>query len=316
MPDLVDDLRRLAGPDRPPTDHARALALTRLREEIDRERAAGRAAPVRSRRRRPAIAAAVATTAALLAAGAALVPSRGPGARAILERAAAAVSPDETEILTADVHGWQLEGASPAPVADYGTVRVWARRVPGAGTREFRSLTLASASEPGGGRQRGDETASAPAAGAPVDASAASFTTEDYDATHDRLTVTPGMKSEVTPELFEARALLARARAGTAVHVADAVVGGRAAYALTWREDTSRLPNPISVEMTLWIDRETYAPLQFADHDQGIGAAGRPVDQTYKASIAGFRRLSDTPANRALLRMGPHPDAQRVTARP
>jgi hypothetical protein len=90
-------------------------------------------------------------------------------------------------------------------------------------------------------------------------------------------------------------------------------MNGRPAYKLTWNEDTSRAPNHVTVELALWIDRDTYAPLQYTDHDYGTDTQGRPVDQTYKATISNFDRLPDTAANRELLKMRPHPSAQRMT---
>jgi len=79
---------------------------------------------------------------------------------------------------------------------------------------------------------------------------------------------------------------------------ADATVSGRPAYKLSWTEDTSRAPNDMTIDLTLWIDRDTYAPLRYTDHSFGTDAEGRPFDQTYKATIANFERLSDTAANR------------------
>jgi hypothetical protein len=57
--------------------------------------------------------------------------------------------------------------------------------------------------------------------------------------------------------------------------------------------------------MTLWIDRETYAPLRFTDHGEGRNADG-PYDTTFTETVLRFERLPDTPANRRLLEMGPH----------
>lgn len=288
MPDLIDDLRALRGPDQPPSAQARRLGLTRLQRQIDRELGAPTAT---RRRRRPALlAGAVTALAGALAVGAALIPTGGLGTRTILERAAAAVTPDQPEILTADIHGEQLQGTR--TTGDYGTTRVWIRRLPGRDTQEFRSLALDS----------GDETASYPAGSGPLP-----FTTETYTAADHRLTVSPETKTEMAPELFQARTLLAKARAGQDVELDQhADVDGRPAYKLTWTDESSRR---VSIEMTLWIDRETYAPLQFTDHSRGLDVDGQPVDETYKATIANFRQLPDTPGNRRLLRMSAHPGA-------
>src|SRR4051794_39521458 len=137
MPDLLDDLRFIGGPDLPPSDDARRLTLRRLQREIEDERS-----PARSRRRlRPRVIAGAATALAVTAAvlGATL-PASGPGAQSILERAAAAVISDHPEIVVADIRAEQLRHGDSA--GSYGTVRVWARQVPGEGTREFRSLKL------------------------------------------------------------------------------------------------------------------------------------------------------------------------------
>src|SRR4051794_32476014 len=142
MPDLIEDLRTLGGPDQAPSEEAARLGLARLQRQIDLELRP--ASPAR-RRRGPALGlAAAATIAVALAAAAALAPAGGPGARTVLERAAAAVRAAEPVILTADIHGRQLRGSDPDPIADYGTNRVWVRRVPGRGTQEFRSLVLVS----------------------------------------------------------------------------------------------------------------------------------------------------------------------------
>jgi len=300
VPDLLDDLRRLGGPDRAPSEEARRLTLRRLQREIDAE-LAGTAIRRRPRLRPRVIAGAAAALAVGAAAVSALAPSSGPGAQEILERAAAAVGAgDRPEILVADIRAEQLAGSEVS--GSYGTTRIWVRQVPGHGTPEFRSLQLA-------GAHAGNELVSFPSPG-----TALPFTSEEYSAADDRIVVRPGTRSAMTPELFEARTLLARARRGDEVALDDkATVDGRPAYKLTWHEDTSRAPNDVTVEVTLWIDRDTYAPLRFTDHDSGTDAQGRPLDQTYRATILNFERLPDTAANRELLEMRPHPGAERVT---
>jgi hypothetical protein len=299
VPDLLDDVRRLGGPDRAPSEDARRLTLQRLQREIDAERT-GTATGRRPRLRPRVIAGAAAALAVGAAAVSALVPSGGPGAREILERAAAAVgASDRPEILVADIRAEQLAGSDVS--GSYGTTRIWVRQVPGHGTPEFRSLQLA-------GPHAGDELASFPSRGTTLP-----FTSEEYSAADDRIVVRPGTRSAMTPELFEARTLLARARRGDDVALDEDTVNGRPAYKLTWQEDSSRAPNDVTVAVTLWIDRETYAPLQLTDHDSGTDARGRALDQTYRATILKFERLPDTAANRELLEMRPHPGAERVT---
>jgi hypothetical protein len=300
VPDLLDDLRHLGGPDRAPSDAARRLTLRRLQREIDAELAG--TATSRRPRLRPRV---IAGTAAALAVGAAavtaLVPSTGPGAQEILERAAAAVGAgDRPEILVADIRAEQLAGSDVS--GSYGSTRIWVRQVPGHGAPEFRSLQLA-------GAHAGNELVSFPSPGTTLP-----FTSEEFSAADNRIVVRPGTQSAMTPELFEARTLLAKARRGDDVALDDdATVNGQPAYKLTWREDTSRAPNDVAVQLTLWVDRDTYAPLQFTDHDTGTDAQGRPLDQTYRATIVRFDRLPDTAANRELLKMRPHPGAERVT---
>jgi hypothetical protein len=56
--------------------------------------------------------------------------------------------------------------------------------------------------------------------------------------------------------------------------------------------------------MTMWIDKETYAPLRFSDHSVGKDAYGKPLDHTYVEEIVEFKTLPDTPENRRLLELG------------
>jgi hypothetical protein len=303
MPDLLDDLRRLGGPDRPPSDSARQHALARLQREL--EPATRRPA----RFRLQLVTGIAAGVAVAVAAGSALMPSHGPGARDILERAAAAVSPDRTEIVVADIDARQLHGSG--VVAGYGTRRVWARQVPGQGTREFRSLQLTDAA--GSAARKDDELVSYPSPSTEP-GPRLPFDTEEYSATSNRIVVSTGVQSNIGPELFQARALLAKARDGDQVKLTDATVHGRPAYQLTWTEDTSRARNDVTVELTLWVDRKTYAPLQYTDHSHGTDVQGRPLDQTYEATISRFDHLPDTATNRAQLEMSPHPNARRVSA--
>src|SRR3954463_6247344 len=173
------------------------------------------------------------------------------------------------------------------------------RSTPGRDADAFRSLALDSASPGEHGQHQGDETTSYPSTANRL----LPYTTEVYTAADGRLSTAPGTKAEMTPELFQARTLLAKARAGQDVALDEhADAGGRPAYRLTWTETLPRL----TIEQTLWVDRDTYAPLQFTDHSHGLDAAGRPVDETYEATIANFRQLPDTPDNRRLLRMSAH----------
>jgi hypothetical protein len=139
------------------------------------------------------------------------------------------------------------------------------------------------------------------------------FTTEEYSAADHRLKVEPGTQTTASPEVFAARGLLRRAQAGHGeIKLSETTASGRPAYELRWNEDTSRTPNQVTIEQTLWVDRETYVPLRFSEHSFGEDFAGRPLDETDTTTITGFRRLPDTPQNRAQLEMSRHPDATRA----
>jgi hypothetical protein len=121
---------------------------------------------------------------------------------------------------------------------------------------------------------------------------------ERYSPATGRITVDRGAWS-VPGEIFLADRLLARARAGADVERRETTVAGRPAYELRWEE-----PSPAGhrVEMTLWVDVESYAPLRFSDHSAGR-TGGEPYDQTFTETVTAFERLPDTPANRRLLEM-------------
>ena len=53
--------------------------------------------------------------------------------------------------------------------------------------------------------------------------------------------------------------------------------------------------------MTLWLDKETYAPLRFSDHSWGKAVDGKPFDTTYTENVVEFKTLPDTPENRKQL---------------
>src|SRR5690349_4025194 len=272
MPDVIAQLRELGGAAVAPSPEDQHAGLRRLQREIERE-----TRPRRNRRLGLIGAAAAASLAALAAL--ALMPSGGPGAREVLDRAAAAVSPDHPEILAADIQ------------SRYGAWRIWVRQVPGRGTVEFRSL-----------KSNGDELVSYPSGGR------LPFTTEEYTAADNRLKVQPETQTSAFPEIFAARDLLRRAQAGEAeIELRETTVSGRPAYELRWNEDTSRTANKVTIQQTLLVDRETYAPLRVSEHSFGTDVAGRPLDETDTTTISGFKRLPDTPENRAQLNMSPHP---------
>ena len=70
------------------------------------------------------------------------------------------------------------------------------------------------------------------------------------------------------------------------------------AYVLRWSENRY-----VQIDFTLWVDKDSYAPLRFSDHSSGKDYKGRPFDQTYFETIDEFERLPDTPSNRKLLEL-------------
>jgi xanthine/CO dehydrogenase XdhC/CoxF family maturation factor len=109
----------------------------------------------------------------------------------------------------------------------------------------------------------------------------------------DRGRIVPG-------DIFRSAALVDAARTGRSVDLEETTLDGRPAYALSWEEPSPPLHHP-KIELTLWVDRETYVPLQFTDHSYGLDAKGKPFDQTLTETVNDFKRLPDTPENRQLL---------------
>ena len=109
----------------------------------------------------------------------------------------------------------------------------------------------------------------------------------------------------VPTEIFRAGALLESSRAGKDVSLdGEATVNGRPAYVLRWNEKSGP-PHWPTIEMTLWVDKETFAPLRFTDHSYGKAVDGKPFDQTYTENVLEFKTLPDTPENRKLLELSP-----------
>jgi hypothetical protein len=105
----------------------------------------------------------------------------------------------------------------------------------------------------------------------------------------------------VPNEIFRAGALLEAARAakgGVSMTETDD------AYVLTWREKSGP-PHSPSIEMTMWVDKDTYAPLKFTDHSWGKDVKGEPFDNTYTEQILEFKTLPATPENLEQLEMTP-----------
>ena len=95
----------------------------------------------------------------------------------------------------------------------------------------------------------------------------------------------------VPTEIFRARALLQWKGAVDVQETDDA-------YVLRWSENRY-----VKVDFTLWVDKETYAPLRFVEHSSGDDYQGKPFDQTYTEDIQEYKVLPDTPENRQLLEL-------------
>jgi hypothetical protein len=95
----------------------------------------------------------------------------------------------------------------------------------------------------------------------------------------------------VPTEIFRAQALAKWKGAVTVEETEDA-------YVLRWTETRA-----VRIDFTLWVNKDTYAPLRFTDHSSGKDYKGRPFDQTYVETIDDFQRLPDTPENRKLLEL-------------
>jgi len=118
--------------------------------------------------------------------------------------------------------------------------------------------------------------------------------------TSDGKTTAEADVTMVPTEVFRASGLLRKAQHGTRIKLDESELDGREVYVLRWNEPSGP-PHYPTIEMTMWIDRETYAPVRFADHSKGKDVEGKPFDQTYTEDILEFKRLPDTPENRALL---------------
>jgi hypothetical protein len=107
----------------------------------------------------------------------------------------------------------------------------------------------------------------------------------------------------VPTEVFRASGLLKKAQSESGVKLEEGELDGREVYVLRWNEPSGP-PHFPTIEMTMWVDRETYAPLRFTDHSFGKDVEGKPFDQTYTETILEFKTLPDTPENRRLLTFG------------
>lgn len=224
--------------------------------------------PPRKRRRRwlaaPALAAALAAVVVL--------PSSAPQASEVLRHAVNAVAVDDDGILYARSHvQW---GPTDGPPNDTQSRQVWVQ-----GDTAMRWL------EDGGNEEvfrKGEGTTRR--------------TADGKVTSHPEMTMVP-------TEVFRAGGLLRKAQAGSNVRLEEGELDGREVYILRWNEPSGPPHHP-KIEMTMWIDRETYAPLRFTDHSWGRDVEGKPFDHTYVERIEEFKQLPDTPENRQLLAFG------------
>ncbi len=222
--------------------------------------------PPRRRRRRRLLA--FPGLAAVLAA-VIVVPGSAPQASEIIRRANAAIAPGDG-ILYAKSRAERRDADGSRE--SYGTRQVW---VHGADMR-WREDT--------GNEEVSDDSG-----------------VTRFDPRTGKVELYPDMKM-VAGEIFRAGELVRSARANQDVELLDdASVGGRDAYVLRWYEGRGG-PN---VEMTLWVDKETYEPLRFTDHSWGDDVKGQPFDQTFTETVLEFETLPDTPENRKLLELSP-----------
>jgi hypothetical protein len=104
----------------------------------------------------------------------------------------------------------------------------------------------------------------------------------------------------VPNEIFRAGALLEAAKSAKGISMSET----DDAYVLTWREKSGPPHWPV-IEMSMWIDKDTYAPLKFTEHSWGKDVKGEPFDQTFTEQILEFKTLPPTPENLAQLEMTP-----------
>jgi len=224
-------------------------------------------------RRRKRLFAAVPAIAAAALAAVVLLPASAPQAKEVVRRAVNAMALDQGGILYAETTVSASNGS------DYGTRRVWVRG------DDVRFLQVSGTGDAGAGTQEithgGTLTRYAPDG-------------------HVVMRQT-GMRM-VPGDIFRSAALLDAARAGRQVDMKEAMLDGRPAYALRW-EEPSGPPRHPKVELTLWVDRETYLPLRFADHSYGRDVNNQPFDYTTVENVNTFQRLRDTPENRKLLEL-------------
>jgi hypothetical protein len=226
--------------------------------------------PRRRRRPRRRLLALPAGGLAAVVAAFALIPASAPQASEILRRATDAMALDQG-VLYAQTHRVRTQrgGAS----EDYGVTREWV-------SADAMRMVQVSGT---GDAPAGAEEVSRPG-------SLSRYTPDG------KVRTVPGMQA-VPGEIFRAADLLRAAQARQGVDVIDETGD---AFVLRWREPSGPPHQPV-IEMTLWVDKDTYAPLKLTDHSYGLDAEGKPFDSTLTETVDEFRRLPDTPENRKLL---------------
>ena len=221
-------------------------------------------------RRRKRLLAGLPAIAAAAIAAAVLLPTSAPSAKEVLRSAVDAMALDQGGILYAQTSVRASYGA------DYGTRRIWVRG------DTVRFLQVSGTGDAPAGTQEITR-----------DGTLTRYAPDGHPTMSERGEMVPG-------EIFRSAALLDAARAGRQVTLEETTLDGRPAYALHW-DEPSGPPHHPKIEMTLWVDRDTYVPLRFADHSYGRDVNNQPFDETTTETVNTFQRLPDTPENERLL---------------
>jgi hypothetical protein len=220
--------------------------------------------PRRRRRRLLAVPALVAVAGGFL-----LLPASSPRAGEIAQRATSVMAVDQG-VLVAETHASRTSTSGES--ADYGTVRTWVS------PKGMRTLQVTGRSDFPAGAQ---------------EVSLGGTITRYFpDGTTKTL-----QGSGVPGEVFRAGDLLKAAQARKGIDLIDETGD---AYVLRWREPSGPPHFPVQ-EMTLWVAKDSYAPLKLTDHSWGLDVAGKPFDETLTIAVDSFQRLDDTPENERLL---------------
>jgi outer membrane lipoprotein-sorting protein len=188
-----------------------------------------------------------------------MLPTSAPQASEVLRHATEAMAVPADSILYAKSHAARTQVGGEG--ADYGDRQVWVY-----GDKRMRWLD-----------DRNDE-AYAEGEG----------TTRISDGKVERF---PGVKM-IPNEVFRSSALVEAAKKANGVELTE----DGDAYVLRWREKSGP-PHWPTIEMTLWVNKDTYAPIKFTDHSWGKDVEGKDFDQTYTETILDFKTLPATAEN-------------------